>query len=189
MASMTSVSLQSAISNYEQAKGAFYQEKKKYDIASSAALFGLKQAAQNASTGPEDPSVLANVGFFYASRTFNKVFTKNVEVEKIKNLTLISTLFSTMPDLAQKIFPGIQLTSFQSKEGLEALRTQLTSREDYQAFQKKEWAEYENLKASNKLSKQNLVSLINSNGILRTQMSKHTKDKRIIRLGKKEAHE
>ena len=189
MASMTSVSLQSAISNYQQAKVAVDQEKKKYDIASPTALSGFSQAAQNASTGPEDPSVLANVGFFYASRTFNKVFTKNIKVEKIKNLAVISMLLSAMPDLAQKIFPGIELKAFQSKEGLEALRTQLESREDYQAFQKKEWAQYENLKASKNLSKQNLVSLINTTGIRRNQIGEHTRDKKTIRLGKKETHE
>jgi hypothetical protein len=161
MASMTLTSLQQAISTYEQARIGVHEEKKKYDFSSPTAILGLTQTTP---ANPEGQSLLANIGFFYASRTFHKVFTKEISVEKIKNIAVISTVLTFSPGLAQKVFPGIQLTAFSSKEGLKALRTQLESREDYQAFQKKEWAEYQNLKATKNLLKQGLVSLINATG-------------------------
>jgi hypothetical protein len=189
MASMTPTSLQQAISNYERARIGVHQEKKKYDLSFPAASLGLTPTIQNTPANPEAQSLLADIGFFYASRTFHKVFTKNISIEKIKNIALISTVLTLMPDLAQKIFPGIQLTAFSSKEGLEALRTQLESREDYQAFQKKGWAEYQNLKATKNLLKQDLVSLINATGTGGSGIAQYTVDKKIIGLGKKETHQ
>jgi len=177
--------LQGIVSRYEKAYNTLNQYKEKYDLASPKALFALDQA-RTTSIDPQSQSALANKGFFFATRTFEKVFTKNILVEKIKNLSLISAILIQNSALAQNVFPGIQLAPFYTKEGLEKLRSDLESRTDYQTFKQTEWAEYEKLKAAKKLSKKDLVSLVEQQHITRASLGQYTQNKKIKRLGVKE---
>lgn len=184
MAAITSP-LQETILKYENALNALNQCKNKYDFSPFTALLTLSQL-QAAQIDPQSQTALANRGFFFATKTFEKVFTKDVRIEKIKNLALISALLVLNPEIANRIFPGIQLTQFQTKEGLAKLQADLESRVDYQTFRKTEWTEYQNLKATKKLLKEDLVSLIQKEHISTASLNQHTQNKKIIRLGIKE---
>ncbi|HEX2580058.1 MAG TPA: hypothetical protein VHK67_06635 [Rhabdochlamydiaceae bacterium] len=187
MAATTSP-LSQRVSNYEKVLNALDQERDKYNFNSSVAI-GALLTLQNSSKDSQSQAALSNLAnrsFFFAAKTFEKVFTSNEPIGKIKNLALVSAVLTQTPGVAEKVFPGIQIAPFDTKEGLEQLRDNLKNREDYKTFEQTEWANYQSLKAAKKVAKDGLVSLIKTEHISRASLGQHTKNKKIVRLGFKE---
>ncbi len=132
---------------------------------------------------------LTHTGFFFAKQTIDNVFNKNKPIEKVKNVQVIYTVLLSTPDLVKKLFPGIVLPNFTTKEGLKNLQEQLEKTPDYQSFINTQWRDYTQLKTEKKSAKETFSNFVKEQKKAGTfseeELARHTTDKRIIKLAKK----
>jgi hypothetical protein len=110
----------------------------------------LRKASENmrfsALIPVKDDQQLANMGFFFAKKTFNEINIGKKGIGQMKHLEAMHLQLRLNPDFAEKVFPGVNLPNIVSEHGLYSLERQLEATPAYQIFLKTIWHDYQQLR-------------------------------------------